>query len=101
MEDLKRIGTFPYFHTFTASSSTTQISIPRACRKVSIGSEEKKLYLCRNGATDGGSLPDHYQFIPKDNMLPINMGRGNNIDFNLYVASSTGSAKVHIILMEE
>ena len=29
------------------------------------------------------------------------MGRGSNIDYNLYVASQTGSANVSIILEEE
>ena len=101
MEDLSKVGTFPHFHTFTASSNTTKISIPRTCRKVSIGSRDKELYICRNGATDGGSLPANYSFIPKDNMLPVNMGRGSNIDYNLYIASTSGSAVVHVILMEE
>tara|TARA_B100000686_G_scaffold350923_1_gene448214 strand:+ start:1765 stop:2070 length:306 start_codon:yes stop_codon:yes gene_type:complete len=101
MEDLKTIGTFPYFHNFTASSNTTQITIPKGCRKVSIGSEDKKLYYCRNGATDGGSLPSNYSFVPKDNMVTISMGRGRNIDYNLYVCSSSGSATVSIVLQEE
>ena len=101
MEDLKTIGVFPYFHNFTASSNTTQITIPRGCRKVSIGSEDKKLYLCRNGATDGGSVPSNKVFIPKGNYLALSMGRGRNIDFNLYVASSSGSADVSVILEEE
>ena len=101
MEDLSKIDIFPHFHNFTANSNTTRIALPSDCRKISIGSEEKKLYVCRNGATDDGALPAHYQFIPKDNMLPINMGVGKTVDFNIYVASSSGSAKVHIILMEE
>jgi hypothetical protein len=101
MENLRTISTYPHFHNFTASSNTTQIQIPRNCRKVTIGSDQQALFLCRNGATDGGSVPTNKAFIPKSNYITIAMGRGSNIDYNLYVASQTGSANVSIILEEE
>ena len=98
MEDLSTVSTFPHFHNFTASSNTTQITLPTNCNAISIGSDAKALYVARNGASDGGTVPTNKAFIPKSNYLVINLGRGFNRDGNLYVACQSGSGEISIIL---
>jgi hypothetical protein len=66
-----------------------------------IGSPDQKLYICRAGGVEGQAPPTHHGFIPKNNYLPINFGRGSNRMNEIFVSSSSGSATVSLILTEE
>jgi hypothetical protein len=102
MEDLRSAAELlPHCHMFTASALLTEIKIPDGASIVKVGSQDKKIYWCQNGGSDGGSLPDHYAFVPKDNYYPIEMGRGSNRASSIFVASSSGSATVSIVLVEK
>ena len=100
MEDLTGVNMFPYFHNFTGSSNLSQIKIPSSAGKVTIGSQDQKLYVAQNGATDGQAPPANRSFIPKDNIKEFKMGRGYNRSDSLFVCCQTGSGNISIILEE-
>jgi|TARA_Y100000593_G_scaffold92881_1_gene185912 hypothetical protein len=101
MEDLTQTTIFPHTYKFTASSNTTQINLPRIASHVAIGSEDKKIYFCFEGGSDGGALPSNHGFVPKENMLHIALGKGRNRTDSIYIASSSASCDITIILTEE
>ncbi len=101
MEDLTSVKFFPHTHVFNASSNTTQVVLPRVASHVAIGSEDKKIYFCFLGGTDGGSLPNNHAFVPKENMLHIALGKGRDRTDSIYIASSSATCDITIILTEE
>lgn len=101
MEDLTTKREFPNFYNFNVGTTLTKVKIPQSARIIKVGSEDTALYVCREGATEGQAPPTHKAFIPKNNYLPINFGRGSNRINELFVCSKTGSADVSLILTEE
>lgn len=100
-EDLRNLETYPAFHNFTASDSeTTEILLPSACSQISIGSPGKTIYVCRNGATDGGAIPSNRMTVPTANYIVLRLGRGMNRPSSMFVASTSGSAEISIVLEE-
>ena len=100
-EDLTGQNVFPYFHNFTAlDSETTEIKLPSTCSRISIGSQSKALYICRNDASDGGSVPSKKGFVPSSNYLSLQIGKGLERTGSIFIASQSGSADVSVILEE-
>lgn len=99
-ENLRDLEVYPAFHNFTASTTTTEILLPSACSQISIGSPSKDIYVCRNGATDNGTLPTHRMTVPKSNYIVLRLGRGMNRPNSMFVASSNATAEISIVLEE-
>lgn len=92
---------FPYFHNFTAGTTTTEINLPSQTRSVTVGSASAALFVALNGATDGGSIPLHRAFIPSGNYISFKLGRNREKPRSIFIAGQTGSSEVSIILEEE
>ena len=100
-EDLRNLETYPAFYNFTANdSTTTEILLPSACSQISIGSPAKTILVCRNGATDGGAIPNNKMTVPTGNYIVLRLGRGINRPSSMFVASSNGNAEISIVLEE-
>ena len=100
-EDLRSLESYPAFHNFTANdSTTTEILLPSACSRVSLGCVGKSIIVCNNGATDGGSIPTHKATVPSNNYLQVRLGRGMNRSSSVFVASTSGNAEISVILEE-
>lgn len=101
MEDLTAANIYPYIYVFSADDdATTEIKLPSAANRITVGSANKALYIAQNGATDGGSPPANKAFIPTANYLQLRIGRGTNRTESIFVSSQSGSANVTIILEE-
>ena len=100
--DLRGVTTLPHFATQTTlpSSTTTEIQLPPEAGKITIGSESAVIYVYQNGATDGGTPPGDYSFIPAGNIMSVKLGRGRTRATSVFIAAKTGTPTVHIILEE-
>ena len=100
-EDLRSLNPYPAFHNFTANdSTTTEILLPSPATQISLGSTGKEIFVCRNGATDGGAIPSNKMTVPSSNYVVLRLGRGKNRPESIFVASKTGTAEVSVILEE-
>ena len=100
-EDIRSLNVYPAFHNFTANDSTvTEILLPSACSQISIGSPGKTIFVCRNGAIDGGTIPTNRMTVPTGNYIVLRLGRGMNRPSSMFVASSNGDAEISIVLEE-
>ena len=100
-EDLRNLNVYPAFHNFTANdSTTTEIILPSPATQISLGSTGKEIFVCRNGATDGGAIPSNKMTVPSSNYVVLRLGRGKNRPDSIFVASKTGTAEVSVILEE-
>jgi hypothetical protein len=100
-EDLRNLNVYPAFYNFTAGdTTTTEILLPSAATKITLGGIGKEIYLCRNGATDGGAVPTHRATVPQSNYMELRLGRGKNRPESIFVASKSGNAEISIILEE-
>ena len=100
-EDLSGQNVFPYFYNFVApDTSTTEIKLPSSCSRISIGAQSKALFVCRNNATDGGTIPTHKGFVPSSNYLTLQIGKGLERTSSIFIASQSGNADVSVILEE-
>jgi hypothetical protein len=93
---------YPAFKTFTiADNACTEIQLPSAANQVSIGCEGTKIYMAQNGYTEGDDIDtDDNAFIPASNFLIIKLGKGKNRASSIFVQSSSGNVKCHVILEE-
>lgn len=100
--DLRGVTTLPHFKTQTTlpSSTTTEIQLPPEAGKITIGSESGVIYVYQNGATDGGTAPGDFSFIPAGNIMSVKLGRGRTRATSVFIAAKTGTPTVHIILEE-
>lgn len=93
---------YPFFYNFTGGTTTTEVQIPNTCRRITIGSENHKIYICRNGATDGGAVPSNRLFVPAGNYITLSLGKGKERAETVYIAASSSSnADISIVLEEE
>lgn len=101
-QDLRSLNVYPAFKTFTiADNACTEIQLPSAANQVSIGCEGTKIYMAQNGYTEGDDIDtDDNAFIPASNFLIIKLGKGKNRAGSLFVQSSSGNVKCHVILEE-
>ena len=102
IQDLQSLNVYPAFKTFSVGDSACdEIKLPSACNQVSIGCDGTKIYIAQNGYAHGDDIDtDDNAFIPSANFLIIRLGKGKNRSNSLFVQSSSGSVKVHVILEE-
>ena len=102
IQDLQSLNVYPAFKTFSVGDSACdEIKLPSACNQVSIGCDGTKIYIAQNGYAHGNDIgTNDNAFIPSANFLIIRLGKGKNLSNSLFVQSSSGSVKVHIILEE-
>ena len=98
--DLRSLNAYPAFFNFTASLTVTEILLPSACTRVSLGAAGKEIYVCNTAATDGGSVPTGRATVPSNNYLQIKLGRGINRPPSVFVAAKSGTAEISVILEE-
>jgi hypothetical protein len=102
MSEAIQADKYPFFFNFTASTTTTEVQLPNTCRRVTIGCENHKLYISRNGATDGGSLTSNRAFVPSGNYITLSLGKGKERAESIFISTSgAGSADVSLVLEEE
>ena len=101
-QDLRGLNVYPAFKTFQiADSACTEILLPSACNQVSVGCDGTKIYLAQNGYEEGDDIDTNDNaFIPAGNFLIMRLGKGKNRASSVFVQSSSGNVKCHIILEE-
>ena len=100
-EDLRSLNVYPAFYNFTAGdTTTTEILLPSPASQISLGSTGKQIYVCRNGATDGGAIPANKMTVPSSNYIVLKLGRGMNRPESIFVASVSGNAEISVVLEE-
>ena len=99
-EDLRALNAYPAFYNFTAGTTATEVLLPSACTRISLGAVGKEIYVCNNGATDGGAVPTGKATVPSSNYIQVRLGRGINRPSSVFVAAKTGTAEISIILEE-
>lgn len=100
--NFQSINVYPAFKTFTVGDSACdEIILPSACNQVSVGCDGTKIYIAQNGYEDGDDIDTNDNaFIPASNFLIIKLGKGKNRTNSLFVQSSSGNVKIHVILEE-
>ena len=100
-EDLRSLNVYPAFYNVTAGDSeTVEILLPSPASQISLGSTGKQIYVCRNGATDGGAIPANKMTVPSSNYIVLKLGRGMNRPESIFVASVSGNAEISVVLEE-
>ena len=101
-QDLRSLNVYPAFKTFTIGDATcTEILLPSAANQVSVGCDGTKIYIAQNGYSEGDDIDTNDNaFIPSGNFLIIKLGKGKNRASSLFVQSSSGNVKCHLILEE-
>ena len=97
--DLRPTNEYPIFKKITCDTTTTKLQLPSSAKSIRIGSEGGIVYVCQNGATDGGALPDDFIFIGQGDTLEIILGTGPQRR-DIFIASKTGSIDICVMLSE-
>ena len=100
--DLRTVRNFPAFRNFTGAVTWTEVKLPENCSRVQIGCDAAKLYVSDVG-TDGGAVTpasDDLGFIPQNNYLTFHLGRGSTKQDIIYIAATTGTPQISILLEE-
>lgn len=99
--DYTGVKEYPATKRFQLSATInrlTKVTLPRGAGRIQVGSVNE-LKLTHTG-TDGSAIGTDYMFITANNVLSIRLGRGNNRLDDIYIASGTASAYVHILFEE-
>ena len=99
--DLTNSNTFPHFHVIQQGTTWNEIKLPGNVNTVTVGSENSKIFVGQNNCSDGGTPQTQKGFVPSGNLLPLKLGRGENKPPSIFVAASTGTALITIILEEK
>lgn len=97
--DLRPTNEYPIFKKITCNTATTQIQLPSSAKSIRIGSEGGIVYVCQNGASDTGALPDDFIFIGQGDTLEIILGTGPQRR-DIFIASKTGTIDICVMLSE-
>jgi hypothetical protein len=96
--DLSEVQLFPHFKTTTLNDTNAlEIKISEKSKKISIGSETVKLFVARNGATDGAAMPADKLFINAGNLLVFEWQLGTGKPESIFVSASTAPAQIVIV----
>ena len=100
--DYQSINIYPAFKTFTVGDAACdEILLPSACNQVSIGCDGTKVFVAQNGYEEGDDIDTTGNaFVPASNFLIMKLGKGKNRTSSLFVQSSSGNVKIHVILEE-
>jgi hypothetical protein len=101
-QDYQAINIYPAFKTFTVGDAgCDEILLPSACNQISIGCDGTKVHVAQNGYSEGDDIKaDDNAFVPASNFLIMKLGKGKNRTSSIFVQSSSGSVKIHVILEE-
>ena len=99
-ENLRGVQFLPHFKKLSVDTSMLEIQLPPSARYFSVGSEDKKIYVAQNDATDGGALPSHYAFVPAGNMMQLRIAVGLENRGSIFISCSSGTGDAHIIIEE-
>lgn len=99
-ENLKGVQKLPHFAVVAVDTNMTEVQLPDNARFFTVGSEDKKIYVAQNDATDGGALPANYAFVPAGNMMQLRIAVGLENRGSIFIACSTGTGDAHIIIEE-
>jgi hypothetical protein len=99
-ENLRGVQYLPYFKKVAVDTAMLEIQLPPSARFFTVGSEDKKIYVAQNDATDGGALPTNYAFVPAGNMMQLRIAVGLENRGSIFIACSTGTGDAHIIIEE-
>ena len=97
--DLRGTNEYPLMQKISCGTTTTQIKLPSSAKSIRIGSESGVVYICQNGASDGGTLPTHYYFVVANETIDIPLGTGQQRR-DIYIASKTGTIDILVMLLE-
>lgn len=96
--DLSTVQLFPHFKVITVNDTNAlEIKISEKSKKISIGSESVKLFIARNGATDGAAMPTDKLFITAGNLLVFEWQLGTGKPESIFVSASTSPADIIIV----
>ena len=99
--DLSNAQTFPHFKVISQGTTWNEIILPGNVNTVTVGSESSKIFVGQNNCSDGGTPQTEKGFVPSGNLMPLKLGRGQNKPNSIFVASSSGTAQITIILEEK
>ena len=102
-EDFSTVNTYPATKTFTSNGTAnrwTEVKLPTSCSRIQVGSTVAA--KISHSGSDGGTIAAAYDqmFIPANNVLSIQMGRGNNRNNTVYIGSSGASSIIYILFEE-
>lgn len=97
--DLRSTNEYPLIKTISCGVATTQIKIPSSAKSIRIISESGVVYICQNGATDGGTLPSDFFPVPANESIDIPLGTGQQRR-DVYIASKSGTIAINVMLLE-
>ena len=97
--DLRSTNEYPLIKTISCGTTTTQIKLPSSAKSIRIISEAGVVYICQNGATDGGALPSDFYPVVANESIDIPLGTGQQRR-DVYIASKTGTIAVNVMLLE-
>jgi hypothetical protein len=98
--DLSNVDKLPHIKGISQGETWMEIKLPSQCNQVTIGSENTKIYFGQNGQSDGGTPNQDKMFVPAGNIMPVKIGRGRERVNSIFVASSSGTAVIKILLEE-
>lgn len=98
--DLSNEKQFPMVKGVSQGETWLEVKLPRGANQITIGSETTKIYFGRNGQSDGGTPNQDRMFVPANNLLPIRIGKGTERVESIFIASSSGTATIKILLEE-
>ena len=96
--DLSNVNKLPHIKGVSQGVTWMEIILPSQCTQITVGSENTKIYFGQNGQSDGGTPNQDFVFVPAGNLLPIKLGKGKERPQSIFVASSSGTALIKIIL---
>ena len=104
--DLRDTEKFPRTAIFTGNATTVvEIQLPVQASKVSVGSEVDIVYVYAiDGLADAGTPAgtDGYQFIPQNNLMALQIGRGSTRRSSIFVKfKSSGTGTICVIVEEQ
>jgi len=98
--DLSTAQVFPYFAEIAlANSNAHKIIISEKSKSITIGSEAKKVYVARNGATDGAAMPANKVWVTAGNLIQFEWQLGTGKTEEIYISTDAPPANV-IVIME-
>lgn len=99
-QDFRSIRAFPAFKNFTGAETWTEVKLPSNCSRVQIGSITHALFISGAG-TQGGAVGADKGFVPANNYLTFQIGRGSTRDSVIYIACQTSATPAISVIMEE
>ena len=97
--NLSTVQIFPYYKKITlANTNTHEIIISDKSQTISIGSEASKIYVARNGATDGVAMPADKVWVSAGNLIAFNLQHGTGKAESFFVAPDSAPADILVIM---